>query len=773
MNAISKPAKKNFTVSRRAVLAGSGAFVLSAAVPSFVLSEKAAAQAARLGSAAKPALQPTQLDTWLKIAADGKVTAFFGKMDMGQGVDVAIAQIVAEELDVKLETVEVIMGDTYFTVNQGGASGSTGVQNGGIPLRNAAAEARRVLVEHASKILGAPADKLTVNEGVVSVVGDPSKKVSYVDMIGGNYFNVQVEWNGQVGNGMVVTGKAKPKAVADYKVVGKSYKRFDVPGKVYGTTDYVTDVRVPGMVHARMVMPPTAGATVQKIDESSIKGIKGAKVVRQKDFVAVIADKEWDAIQAREKLAVTWSTPKPPFPDQNGLYDYIRKTASATKKVEANEGNVDEAFKAAGLKIVEAEYEWPFQSHASMGPACAVVQIEDGGKTATVWTGSQKPHYVRDGVAKILGMEQDAVHGVWVPGPGSYGRNDAGDAAAAAALVAKMTGKPVRMQGMRDEGHAWDPKGPASIHQCKAALDASGKIVAYSFNSKGFSRLDVNSNESDPADCLATQLAGTDSKSALAFNVPEEGYAFDHKRTGWEIIPQFIKNSNPLRSSHLRDPLGPQLQFASEQFADEMALAAGADPVEFRLKYVKPARDLAVIKAAAEKAGWQRRVGPNGKPGATGTASGRGMAYAQRNGTRVAIVAEVEVDRATGQVWPRKFTVAHDSGLIINPEGLRHTIEGNIVQGSSRAIFEEVMFERDKVTSVDWVTYPILESMQAPETVDVVLLNMPSERPTGAGEASMRPLAAAIANAVFDATGIRVRRGPLSPDRIKAALNQA
>jgi nicotinate dehydrogenase subunit B len=772
MNAIAKPAKKTFSVSRRAVLQGTGAFVLTAAVPTFVLSEKAAAQAARLGSATKPALVPTQLDTWLKIAADGKVTVFFGKMDMGQGVDVAIAQIVAEELDVALETVEVIMGDTYFTVNQGGASGSTGIQNGGIPLRNAAAEARRVLVEHAAKLLNAPADKLTVTKGIVSVADDPSKSVSYVEMIGGNYFNVQIEWNGVVGNGMSVTGKAKPKPVSDYRVVGKSYKRFDIPGKVYGTTDYVTDVRVPGMVHARMIMPPSAGASVVRIDESSIKGIKGVRVVREKDFVAVVADKEWDAIKAMQELKVTWTTPPAAFPDQSSLYDYIRKTPAHTKGKPVENGNALDALKGAA-KVVEAEYEWPFQSHASMGAACAVVQIEEGGKSATVWTGSQKPHYVRDGVAKILGMEQDAVHGVWVPGPGSYGRNDAGDAAAGAAMLAKIIGKPVRLQGTREEGTAWDPKGPASIHMAKAGLDAQGNVIAYWFNSKGFSRLDVNSNESDPRDCLPTQLAGAVSKSAMAFNNPEESYAFDNKWMGWETIPQFLKNNNPLRSAHLRDPLGPQLQFASEQFIDEIALAANVDPIEMRLKYLKNPRDIAVIKAAAEKANWRPRGRPQGKPGGSGTASGRGIAYARRNGTTVAIIAEIEVDRSTGAIWPRKFTVAHDCGLIVNPEGLRMTIEGNIVQGASRALFEEVMFDRDKVTSVDWATYPILETMQAPETVDVVMVNLPSERPTGAGEASIRPLAAAIANAVFDATGVRVRRGPLTPERIKGYLNQA
>jgi CO/xanthine dehydrogenase Mo-binding subunit len=760
---------KHFSVSRRAVLAGTGALVVSVSMP-FGVGKARAQTAARFGGKVKPALEPTQLDTWLQIGADGKVTAFFGKMDMGQGVDVAIAQIVADELDCKFEDVTVLMGDTAFTVNQGGASGSTGIQRGGVPMRNAAAEARRVLVEHAAQVLGAPAEKLTVTDGVVSVAGDPSKKVSYAEMIGGNYFNIEVEWNGKIGNSMVVTGKAKPKPVSAYKVVGKSYPRADIPGKVYGRTDYVTDVRVPGMVHARMVLPPVAGASPAKIDEASIKGIPGARVVHEKDFVAVVADREWDAIKAQQQLKVTWSKAKPPFPDQEHLYDYIRKTPSATKKVEKNDGDVEQALKGAA-RVVEAEYEWPFQSHASMGPGCAVVQIH--GDKATVWTGTQKPHYGRDGVAKILGMSPDNVHGIWVPGPGSYGRNDAGDAAMATAVIAKHVGRPVRLQSMRNEGHGWDPKGPASVHTCKAGLDAKGNVVAYYFNSKGFSRLDVNSNESDPRDCLAGHLLGHQSKSHMAFNIPAESYGFANKSLGWETIPPLLKQASPLRTSHLRDPLGPQLQFASEQFIDELAQAVGADPVEFRLKYLKDPRDIAVVKAVTEKAGWTPRARPAGKPGGTSTVSGRGIAYAQRSGTVVAIVAEIEVDRSSGKIWPRKFTVAHDCGLVVNPGGLRHTIEGNIVQGSSRALWEEVQFDRSNVTSIDWVGYPILDIAEAPETVDIVIINRPDKKPSGAGEASTRPVAAAIANAVFDATGVRIRRGPLTPDRVKGFLSQA
>lgn len=761
---------QQYSVTRRAVLAGTGALVVSVAAPGFVSRKARAQSAGRFGASTKPKLAPTQLDTWIQIDADGKVTAFFGKMDMGQGVDVGIAQIVAEELDVKFEDVEVVMGDTAYTVNQGGASGSTGIQNGGIPMRNAAAEARRVLVEHAAKLLGSPVDKLTVNDGVVSVVGDPAKKVSYADMIGGNYFNIEVEWNGKIGNAMEITGKAKPKPVSQYKVVGKLYPRADIPGKVYGRTDYVTDVRVPGMVHARMVLPPVAGASPVKIDTDSIKGIPGARVVHEKDFVAVVADREWDAIRAQRELKVTWSKVDPPFPDQEALYDHIRKTPSAAKKVEKQNGDVEAALKSAA-RVVEAEYEWPFQSHASMGPACAVVQIR--GDEATLWTGTQKPHYARDGVAKILGVPAEKVHGIWVPGPGSYGRNDAGDVAMAAAVIAKHVGRPVRLQSMRAEGHGWDPKGPASVHICKAGLDAQSNIVAYQFNSKGFSRLDVNSNESHPRDCLAGHLLGHQSKSSMAFNVPAESYGFANKWLGWETIPPLLKQASPLRTSHLRDPLGPQLQFASEQFIDEVAQAVGADPVEFRLKYLQAPRDIAVVKAAAEKAGWKPRTRPMGKPGGVSTVTGRGIAYAQRNGTVVAVVAEVDVDRSTGKIWPRKFTVAHDCGLVINPANLHTTIEGNIVQAASRAIWEEVQFDRTNVTSVDWMTYPILDSTETPETIDIVIINRPDQKPTGAGEGSTRPVAAAIANAVYDATGVRIRRAPMTPDRVKGLLGQA
>jgi CO/xanthine dehydrogenase Mo-binding subunit len=405
-----------------------------------------------------------------------------------------------------------------------------------------------------------------------------------------------------------------------------------------------------------------------------------------------------------------------------------------------------------------------------MGPASAIADVKADG--ITLWTGSQKPHYARDGVAALLKVPVDKVHAIWVQGPGSYGRNDAGDAVLDAAMISKMTGRPVRVQGMRHDATAWDPKAPASIHRARAALDANGKVTGYEFISRAFSRATIDSNESDPRDSLVGMQLGLPPKAGVGFGTPSESYGFDGKLLGWEVIPDLIASASPMRTSHLRDPVGLQIQFASEQFIDELAYATGDDPVAFRLKYAKAPRDLAVLKAAAEKSGWQPRGNtPRDRTG--NVLTGRGIAYAQRAGTIVAVVAEIEVDRKTGRIWGRKFTVAHDCGLIVNPQGLRYTIEGALVQALSRSLFEEVQFAPDKVVSVDWNTYPILDMQDAPEKIDVVLINRPEAAPTGAGEATCRVVPAAMANAFFDATGVRVRQAPLSPSRVRTLLAKA
>ncbi len=748
--------------TRRDFLLAAGAFVVSASAPAGV----ALAQAAGV-PAGRPPLVPGELDSWIAILPDGGVKAFFGKMDMGQSLDVAIAQIVAEELDVSVDRVEVLMGDTGSSCNQGGASGSFGISHGARPLRHAAAEARRILLNRGAQRLGVPADRVAVANGVITALDDASKRVSYAELIGGKHFNSPLEWNKVNGNFMDVKVAAQPKPSSEYRIVGTSVPRRDVAGKVLGTSDFVTDVRVAGMLHARMIRPVKAGSTVAHINAASIASVKSARVIHEADLVAVLSENEWDAVKAAGLLEVAWTPPpSDPFPGADELHEHIRRAPVLKRDEPLRKGDLDAAFDSAA-RVVAAEYEWPLQSHASMGPACAVADVK--ADSATLWTGSQKPHFARDGVAKLLGLPQEKVHGIWVMGPGSYGRNDAGDAALDAAYLSKVTGRPVRVQGMRADGTAWDPKGAACVHRARAALDASGKVIAYEFIAKGFSRVNITTNESDPRDSLTGMALRMPLKPELGLGVPAESYEFGAKLLAWEVIGPLLDRCSPLRTGHMRDPMGPEIHFGSEQFIDELAAAAGEDPVAFRLKYITTPRDAAVVEAAAQKAKWQPR--PVGNRQRTGDVlHGRGIAYAQRDQTIVAVVAEIDVYPADGRIWARRFTVAHDCGLIVNPRGLQQTIEGNVVQGVSRTLFEEVRFDRQSVTCVDWGTYPILEMRDAPESIDVVLINRKDVAPSGAGEPTMRCVPAAIANAFFDATGVRMRRAPLTAERVKAAL---
>ena len=716
----------------------------------------------------KPALLPTELSSFITIDPKGHVTTYFGKIDGGQGLFNAIGQMVAEELDAKFEDVTIEMGDTATSVNQGGMSGSTGVSSGGKQMRAAAAEARRVLLTLAAQKWKVPVERLTVSDGVIS--GPNGKTVTYGELIGGKFFSTKLEWNKQMGNALYAPGKATLKTPDQFKVIGKPIKRTDVAAKVFAQQDWTADVRVPGMKHARMIRPPVAGAEPVSYDEAALqKQIPGVRVFHDKGFLAVVADKEWDAVRAADALHVTWSDVKPPFVDHDQVYDYLRKTEARTKKVEKDSEKIDEVFKTAA-RVMEAEYEWPFQSHACMGPGCAVADFKDG--QLTIWSGSQKPHSVREGVADHLKMPQDKIHVMWVQGPGSYGRNDAGDVAMDAAVLATALGGAVRVQYSRADGTAWDPKSTPSVHTVRAALDKDNKLVGLTYHSQAFSRLHLSSQESRAQDTLAGQFQGTKMTPNDTFAGPENAYAFANLRTSWGVVAPMLDRASPLRTSHFRDPLGPQITFALESFLDEVAVATKADPIAFRMNLLGKDRDKQVVKATAEKHGWTERVsGPTGKPGKNGVLTGRGFSYAQRGGVIIAVIAEIEVDPATGRIWPRKFTVGHDCGLIINPDNLVKVIEGNIVQSASRTLFEEVTFNAKGVTSVDWNTYRIMDTMDVPETIDVVLVNHPEMPPGGGGEGSTKPVAAALANALFDATGVRVRRAPLSPERVKQALS--
>jgi CO/xanthine dehydrogenase Mo-binding subunit len=747
-------------MSRRSMLLSTGALMVAF---STVDAQKVLAQVAP--AAGKPALHPTEMDSWIAIAPNGAVTVYFGKIDGGQGTDVAIAQIVAEELDVDVRRVSVVMGDSALTCNQGGASGSNGVSLGGSALRNAAAEARRILVTRAATQWNADPATLTVTDSTITGAGNRS--ITYAALIGGRFFHEKIGWNNQYGNPLALTSQATVKPRNTYKVVGTSVPRADVPGKVYGLKPYVTDIHVPNMLHGRMIRPDNAGASVVAVDESSIANIPGARVVRRGDFLGVVAPKEWDAVRAARQLRVTWSAPADVFPDYAALYDYIRRAPTTRRQVTTNEGEVDAAF-ARAARVVEAEYEWPFQSHASMAGGCGVADVRTDG--VTVWTGTQKPHFAGEGVAAILGVPVERVHSIWTPGPGSYGRNDAGDALMDAAVLSREVGAPVRVQYMRHEGTGWDPKAPPSVHKGRAAIDAQGNMIAWEFNSKGPSRADTDTNESEPKDTLAGQLLGMTGERPINFGSPEGQYEYGTARESWETIATLLPKASPLRTSHLRDPVGPQIHFASESFMDEVANAVRADPVEFRLRYVKRERDVACIRAAAERAGW--RPGPHGTRRTVNgdVMRGSGIAYATRGGTIVALVADVEVNRQTGRVWARRLTLAHDCGLVINPGTLVNVVEGNLIQGLSRTFHEEVLFDRRGVKSIDWETYPILDIADAPEAIDVVILNRPEVNPTGAGEGSIRIVAAAVNNAVFEATGIRFRRAPLTPARIRGGI---
>jgi nicotinate dehydrogenase subunit B len=796
---VTNPHRSPFTLTRRQALFAGGALVVTclARTPADAATDADAAR--NTGAETKPALTPPELDSWVAVKPDGSVIGYFGKVDIGLGIHVAIAQIIADELDVAFDQVSIVMGDTAATINQGGASGSTGLELGSVPLRNAAAHARSLLLGMAAEKLASPLDTLDVTDGVVTVRGTVGagtvgtgtvgagtvgggalgRRISYGELIGGRYFDVQLQWNGKIGNDVAVTGAARPKNHAQYRVVGQSLPRADIRDKLLGQEIYNTDIRVPGMLHGRLIRPPLAGAVPVKVDQAAVAHLPDVQVIWRDGLLAVVAAKEWHAVKAARDLRVEWSSPAAAFPAQDALYDAIEAATPVARGGAPPVGDVQGALARAGT-VVSATYQWPFQSHASMGPACALADVQ--ADHATIWTGDQKPHYIRDGVAALLGLPPEKVHGIWLRGPGSYGRNDGGDAALDAAYLSQAVGKPVRVQGMRADGTAWDPKGPASVHHVSAALDASGEVIALRYRSKAFSRENIASHPDDPAQSLTGQLTGMPVKTKYAFEVPEEGYEFANRDLAWEVVPALLERASPLRTSHLRDPLGPQLNFASESFIDELAFATDTDPVEFRLRYLKDKRGSAVIEAAAKQAQWtprpvgsakQARWPPRpvgGTKPADEVVSGRGIAFARRKNTRVAVIAEVEVNRRTGRIWPRRWTVAHDCGLIVNPDNLRRVIEGNILHATSRALFEEVRFNPQTVTSVDWLSYPILEMRDAPEKIDIVLLDHPEELPLGAGEPATRPVAAAIANAVFDATGIRLRQAPLSAERVKAAF---
>ena len=760
----------NSKVTRRDFVKDAGGLLIG-----FSLAESAVLP--RVLAAATPesivAPSPNRLDSWLRIGKDGIVQVFTGKPEIGMGVSTAYAQIVAEELDVPFDRVRLVMADTASTTNQGGVGGSTSIMLGAKPLRNAAANARYLLVQSASRRLGVPAEELEVKDGVVRVKGATSRSVSYAELAGAGVLDEPLKVSGD-GFSLNVEGMGKPKDPSTYTIVGKPVPRTDLPPKILGQFKYVGDVRVPGMLHGRVIRPSGVGATFVSVDETSAKSVPGfVKTVVKGNFVGVLAENEWAAIQSAKALKVTWTEPKQAFPVQKDLYAYMRSAPLKASKETLKRGDAATAL-SSGAKKIAASYEFPFHSHATMGPGCAVADVRKDGIT-TVWSGGQKPNDLQKGFAEMLRVPMDTVRVVWMEDAGSYGRPGFEDAAADAVLLSEAAGKPVRVQWMREDMTAWGTKGPAVLCDLAAALDAQGEATAIQFTSRAFSGGETHFRPGDAGNYLAAQLTGIPNTSGVdefaQWGIESPPYVFQNVLAMAHVIPAFHDSASPLRTTHLRDPEGPATSFAVESFTDEIAAAVGADPIAFRLKHLDEPRAKAVLTAAAQKAGWDTRPSPKKSSAAGDTATGRGVGLSTRNGTYVGTVAEVEVNRKTGAVRVTRFVCAHDCGLIINPEALRTTIEANLIQSLGRSLKEEVTFDRSKVTSVDWITYPVARASDVPDRVEVILINHPELPSSGAGEPSSRATAAAIANAIFDATGARVRQAPLTPERVKAVLD--
>ena len=752
-------------ISRRDLLKGTGALVVS-----FSLFKPAATLLAQVAETPDSQPEAGSLDSWLAIARDGSVIVYTSKVDLGTGVETSLAQIVAEELDVPFKQVKMEMGDTTKTVDQGITAGSRTIERAGPQLRQAAAVGRQELLKLASARLDAPVEQLTVTDGVVSVAGSPTKKASYGSLIGGKQFHIQMPAAG-TGWDLKVAPDARTKSYKEYKIVGKSIPRVDLPPKFTGEFPYTVDFSIPGMLHGRVVRPPTVVAKPASIDQASIKQIPGiVKVVQDGSFVGVVAETEWAAIQAAKALKVTYSTPATKMPaTADEVFDYLNTTKGFRDVVALNRGDASGAVAQAPRKF-EATYRWPFQMHGMFAPSCAVADVR--GNKVTIWAPSQGSFITRTRVAAMLGIPEKNVHFIYRENAGCYGRLGTDDCSEDAVVMSRAVGKPVRVQWMREDEHGWEPKGPAQLLTVKAGQDDQGKIVAWDYLDRSFPWTEstgiplVTSRQVGVK--LPPNLQGAPNGTGGGGDV----YSFENSKITASQIPWLKEDPTPLRTCPLRAPGDLARVFASESFMDEIAASNGVDAVEFRLRYLdQNQRANDAVQAAVKRAKWSSRPSP--APAANGSkAMGRGIAVSARSTSVVVAIAEVEVDKTTGKVAVHKVTVAHDCGLIINPDGLKNQIEGNVIQGTSRALMEEVKYDASGINNLDWKTYPILRFEEIPE-VDIELIDRPEMPALGGGEPSIGPIPAAIANAIFDATGARLREAPFTPARVLSAIKSA
>ena len=695
---------------------------------------------------AQPAPDPrfAQVDAWLKIAPNGMVTFHTGKVELGTGVRTALAQLIAEELDVSMANIQLVMGDTDLCPDQIGTFGQLTILLAGPQVRQAAAEARLALVERAAQRWGVPADQIQTDQGVAKAPNGAS--ISYGELAQGPGLN------------RAISGKATLKTPAQFKQIGKSVPRVEIPAKVCGTHEYVQHVRVPGMLHGRIIRPDLPGATPLEIDDSALKKMAGApKVVRKGNFLAVVADSEDMAVKAAQSVKVVWSAAET-LPTPEEVPQRLRSTPSTLRELQRTGQGADALAQA--VKTHEAEYFVPFQMHASIGPSCAVADVR--ADRATVWSATQTSFLTRGSLATMLGMKSSMVRLIWVEGSGCYGQNGADDVSGDAALLSQLVGKPVRVQWMRRQEHQWEPKGAAMAMSVKGGLDASGQVIGWDYavwspNHALRPFYDMAGN------VLAGEALGMPARflQAGADRNAKPTYAFANSRVVLNLLDR-----SPLRSSSLRGLGSPQNTFANESFIDELAVLAGADAIDFRVRHLKDERAIAVLRAVEKLASWDKRPSGNRSKG-----KGRGVAFVQydNNSTYVAVSMQVQVDDKTGKVKVENVCVAHDCGMIVNPDGVRSQIEGNVIQTLSRALLEEVKTTRREITSVDWASYPIMRFSDLPSEINIELIDRPMVRAVGAGEASSAPIFAALANAIYDATGVRLRSVPFTPERLLAA----
>ncbi|HWP26121.1 MAG TPA: molybdopterin cofactor-binding domain-containing protein [Xanthobacteraceae bacterium] len=730
--------------SRRDILKGTGSLIVSFSFAGAIT------EALAQGAAGTKPLGLTEVDSFLAIDPKGKVTVYSGKVDLGTGIRTALMQMVADELDVSMRDITMVEGDTATTPAQGTTWGSLTIQIGGIQLRNAAAVARQALLEEAAKQLNTKPESLRISNGII--FGGP-KRLTYGELIGGKQFNLKVDH----------TKPPKRKDPNEYRVVGKSVPRVDIPAKLTGTFTYIHDFRVPGMLHGRVVRPPAFGAKLQSVDESSIRHIPNARVVRQGDFLAVVAETEWNAIRAARALQANWSKAET-LPEPNKLWEYVRNSKIAKDEEYGKAGDSAAAMAVAARKI-SATYDFTIHTHGSIGPSCAVAEFKDGKLVS--WSASQATHNLRNQLAKMFGMPPADVRCIYLEGSGCYGRNGHEDAAADAALLAKITGRPVRVQWSRGDEHIWDPKGPPTLIDLRAGLDASGNVIAWEHESW----IPQQTPGGFHVPLIAASLTGMPADDHIApgniFQNAAIGYKFPNAKSVCHRL-----ETTPFRPSWIRTPGRMQNTYANECFMDELAATLNVDPIEFRLKYLDPKeeRGIDVLKRLKALAKWETRPSPR-KNVSGNIVRGRGMSYVKYENSRtyVATVCDVEVNRTTGEIRVPRFYVVHDCGQIINPDGLRNQIEGNVIQTLSRTLIEEVKFDRSRITSVDWETYPILTFPQVPD-IFIDLVDRPNAPPWGAGEPAAAVIPSAVSNAVFDATGIRVRSVPFTPDKVRAAM---